>query len=101
MSEVRLLGHIISQRSVVVDPSKVKVVISWEMPKNTSEVRSLLGLAGYYRWLIKGLSHLTFLITRLTRKEILLCWDSKYQCSFLMHVKKEINYRSCLDNSQP
>ena len=46
MTEVRFLGHVISQGGVAVDPSKVEAVINWERPKNTLEVRSFLGLAG-------------------------------------------------------
>ena len=70
MNEVRFLGHVISQGGVSVDPSKVEAVINWERPKNASEVRSFLGLAGYYRRFIKGFSQIALPMTRLTRKEI-------------------------------
>jgi hypothetical protein len=50
LSEVKFLGHIISQGGVAVDQLKVDAVQNWTRPKNVSEVRSFLGLAGYYYW---------------------------------------------------
>ena len=48
------LVHIISCSGIVVDPSKVDVVSQWETPKSVTDVRSFLGLAGYYRRFIEG-----------------------------------------------
>jgi hypothetical protein len=39
-----------------VDPSKVKDVLSWKTPQNISDIKSFLGLAGYYRRFIEGFS---------------------------------------------
>nr|CAH67938.1 H0211F06-OSIGBa0153M17.10 [Oryza sativa] len=49
LSEVKFLGHVISSGGVAVDPSNVESVLSWKQPKTVSEIRSFLGLAGYYR----------------------------------------------------
>jgi hypothetical protein len=49
LSEVKFLGHVISQGGVAVDQLKVEAVQNWTRPKTVSEVRSFLGLAGYYR----------------------------------------------------
>ncbi|XP_022019507.1 uncharacterized protein LOC110919547 [Helianthus annuus] len=49
LREVQFLGHIISADGVLVDPSKVEAVSKWNTPRNPSEIRSFLGLAGYYR----------------------------------------------------
>ena len=46
------LGHIISGSGIVMDPSKVDAVSQWETSKSVTEVRSFLGLAGYYRWVV-------------------------------------------------
>jgi hypothetical protein len=48
LKEVSFLGHIISEGGISVDPSKVKDVLSWNTPQNVLDIRSFLGLAGYY-----------------------------------------------------
>ena len=55
LTEVRFLGHVVSASGVSVDPEKVEVVMSWERPKSVFEIRSFLGLAGYYRRFENGL----------------------------------------------
>ncbi|KAL0412907.1 UNVERIFIED_CONTAM: Retrovirus-related Pol polyprotein from transposon.6 [Sesamum radiatum] len=49
VNQVVFLGHVISGDGVMPDPSKVKAIMEWRVPKNANEVRSFLGLAGYYR----------------------------------------------------
>ena len=68
--EVRFLGHVVSASGVSVDLEKVEVVMSWERPKSVFEIRSFLGLAGYYRRFIEDFSCLATPMTRLTRKGV-------------------------------
>ena len=49
MDEVQFLDHVISAQGIVVDPTKVDAVVEWESPKSATEIRSFVGLAGYYR----------------------------------------------------
>ena len=49
LTEVRFLGHVVSASGVSVDPEEVEAVMGWERPKSVFEIRSFLGLAGYYR----------------------------------------------------
>ena len=49
LDRVVFLGHVISAEGVLVDPKKVEAVVNWEPPTNPTEVRSFLGLTGYYR----------------------------------------------------
>ena len=51
-----------------MDPAKVVAVQDWKIPKNTTEVRSFLGLAGFYRKFIKDFAKISALLTRLTKK---------------------------------
>src|SRR4051812_49989435 len=53
LKEVSFLGHIISGDGIVVDPSKVEVVLGWETPKSAIEIRSIFSLVGYYRRFIE------------------------------------------------
>jgi len=53
---VVFLGHGIYAKRIIIDPRKVEAVLKWEQPTNINEIRSFLGLAGYYRRFIKGFS---------------------------------------------
>ena len=75
LTEVRFLGHVVSASGVSVDPEKVEAVMSWERPKSVFEIRSFLGLAGYYRIFIEDFSRIAAPMTRLTRKEVRFDWD--------------------------
>ena len=56
LTEVRFLGHVVSASGVSVDPEKVEVVMSWERLKSIFEIRSFLGVVGYYRRFIEDFS---------------------------------------------
>ena len=58
LDKVIFLGHVISAEGIYVDPQKIKAVVNWERPINVTEVRSFLGLAGYYCRFVEGFSRL-------------------------------------------
>ena len=89
LREVSFLGHVISKGGIAVDPSKVDAVLQWELPKSVFEVKSFLGLAGYYRRFIEGFSMLAFPLTQLTRKGLAYVWDAKCEKSF-QELKKRL-----------
>ncbi|XP_073153175.1 uncharacterized protein [Henckelia pumila] len=72
---VAFLGHVISKGGVEVDLSKVQAVKEWAIPSNASEIRSFLGLAGYYRMFIKGFSSIAVPLTALTKKNVKFDWS--------------------------
>ncbi|XP_072089499.1 uncharacterized protein [Arachis hypogaea] len=80
--EVKFLGHVVSKGGIDVDPSKVETVMEWERPTTVTEVRSFLGLAGYYRRFIEGFSRIALPMTKLTRKEVSFEWTSECEESF-------------------
>ena len=49
LNEVVFLGHGVSENGIFVDTRKVEAIVNWEQPKNVTEIRSFLGLAGYYK----------------------------------------------------
>ena len=77
--KVRFLGHVVSASGVSVDPKKV---INWERLKSVFEIRSFLGLAGYYRRFIEDFSRLAAPMTRLTRKEVKFEWNDLCERAF-------------------
>ena len=82
LKEVSFLGHIISAGGISVDPSKVKDVLSWEMPQNVSDIRSFLGLVGYYRRFIEGFSKIAKPMMELLEKNKTFKWTPKCEASF-------------------
>jgi hypothetical protein len=68
LREVSFLGHVITCEGIAVDPGKVRDVLNWEPPTTVSEIRSFLGLAGYYRRFVEGFSKIVKLLTSLLEK---------------------------------
>nr|AAM00956.1 Putative polyprotein [Oryza sativa Japonica Group] len=82
LSEVKFLGHVISAGGVAVDPSNVESVTNWKQPKTVSEIRSFLGLAGYYRRFIENFSKIAKPMTRLLQKDVKYKWSEECEQSF-------------------
>ncbi|GJR03740.1 putative reverse transcriptase domain-containing protein [Tanacetum coccineum] len=68
--EVQLLRHVINGNGIHVDPSKIEAVKNWKAPKTPTEVRSFLGLVGYYRRFIENFSKISKSFTILTQKSL-------------------------------
>ena len=82
MNEVSFLGHIVLKEGIRVDPKKIEVVVEWKPPRNVTEVRSFLELAGYYRRFVKGFSMTAAPMTKLLQKNVKYEWSEKCQRSF-------------------
>ena len=82
LSRVGFLGHVVSVDGIYVDPHKVEAVANWEQPTTVTEVRSVLGLAGYYRRFIKGFSKIAGPLHCLTRKGVKFEWTDKCEESY-------------------
>ena len=72
----------VSKEGISVDPAKIEVVSAWSTPKNVSEMRSFLGLAGYYRRFVEGFSKIAAPLTALTKKERKFEWTPKCEENF-------------------
>eukprot|EP00741_Cyanophora_paradoxa_P015473 tig00020892_g14936.t1 len=72
--EIDLLGHRISAEGIRQDPAKTKVITDWQTPKNADELRSFLGLAGYYRRFVENFSKVVHAMQRLLLKDAVWSW---------------------------
>ena len=72
----------VSAEGISVDPQKIEAILDWKPPTNVTEVRSFLGLAGYYRKFVEGFSKIATPLTKLTRKEEKFIWSEACHNSF-------------------
>ena len=82
LKEVPFLGHVISAEGISVDPSKVQDVLDWEAPTSINEIRSFLGLAGYYRRFIPEFSRIAKPMTELLKKGVKFYWSAQCEEAF-------------------
>ncbi|RVW40482.1 Transposon Ty3-G Gag-Pol polyprotein [Vitis vinifera] len=61
---------------------KKYAVANWRRPSTVTEIRSFLGLAGYYRRFIEGFSKIALPLTKLTQKGVKFEWSDDCECSF-------------------
>jgi hypothetical protein len=78
LGEVPFLGHVISSEGISVDPSKVRDVLDWKLPRTVHQVCSFLGLASYYRRFILNFSKIVKPIIDLLKKEKKFVWNAEH-----------------------
>jgi hypothetical protein len=82
LEEIQFLGHVLSAKGIAVDPSKFKDILDWNSPTTVHQVRSFLGLAGYYRRFILDSSKIVKPITGLLKNDAKFDWSSKFNEGF-------------------
>ena len=82
LKELIFLGHVVSAEGVSVIPDKIQTILKWEAPKSVKEVRSFLGMAGYYRRFIESFSKIAKPMTDLLKKDKKFEWSEKAEESF-------------------
>jgi hypothetical protein len=70
LKDVQFLGHVLSTEGVAIDPGKVKDILNWNPPRTIHQVRSFLGMAGYYRHFIPDFSKISKPITKLLKNQV-------------------------------
>jgi hypothetical protein len=82
INEVPFLGHVISPEGIVVDPGTVRDVLDWKPTILVTQVRSFLGLVGYYWRFIPNFSKISKPITELLKKDNKYMWSKDYDEAF-------------------
>lgn len=82
LEKVAFLGHVISKEGILVDPAKITAVSEWPTPKRATDIRSFLGLAGYYRRFVKDFSIIARPMTNLMKKENKFLWSQECEEAF-------------------
>ncbi|KAM0736907.1 Retrovirus-related Pol polyprotein from transposon 17.6 [Formica fusca] len=87
--EVAYLGHIIGNDGVRPDPSKIKAVEHFPIPRNYKNIKQFLGLVGYYRRFIKNFSKIAKPLTDLLKKDKTFAWTPSQENAF-NSLKREL-----------
>ena len=67
-TQIKYLGHIISEIGIAIDPKNIKDIKDWPTPTSVTNIRSFLGLAGYYQKFIENFSRIAIPMTALQKK---------------------------------
>src|SRR6185437_3361566 len=94
LDSVKFLGHTISSDGISIDPTKVQEVMDWESPTSVHQIRSFLGLAGYYRRFIPDFSRIAKPMTELLKKGVKFVWNDKCEEAF-QTLKARLNTLQC------
>ena len=82
LTEIKLLGFVLDQRGIRANPEKTSAISSMPAPRTVKQVRSFLGMTGYYRQCIPHYAELAQPLTALTKKRRRFDWNSQCQAAF-------------------
>ncbi|XP_048131619.1 uncharacterized protein LOC125314168 [Rhodamnia argentea] len=82
LARVAFLGHVISGEGIAVDPSKIEAIMDWPRPTTITEIKSFLGLVGYYRRFVEKFSAIASPMTKLLKKDVKYEWIDKCERIF-------------------
>jgi hypothetical protein len=80
--QIHYLGHVITEEEVSVDHDKIKSIMDWSTPNNVTDIRSFMGLKGYYRRSIKEFSKIGYPITFVRKKGVKFVWTIECEENF-------------------
>ena len=83
------MGHVINTEGIAVDPKKIEAIEKMRPPQNVKEVRSFLGLTGYYRRFVKDYAKIANSLTNLTHLNVVFNWTDACESAF-QQLKQEL-----------
>jgi len=83
MKEGIVLGHLLSVTGIVVDPTKVEVILNFSTPNKLTHVHTFISYASYYRNFIKKKSKITFPLFQLLPKDAEFVWTDECEIAFV------------------
>jgi hypothetical protein len=83
-NRVAFLGYVVTAQGIEVDPAKIEAIESWPQPKTVTQVRSFLGLAGFYRRFVKDFGSIAAPLNELTKKDVPFVWGDAQQDAFMI-----------------
>ena len=81
-TEVVFLGHLVSEFGISCDPEKIRVLKDWPGPRDKTDIKSFLGLVGYYRKMVPAFADLASPLTKLTKKKVKFLWGPEQETAF-------------------
>lgn len=82
LQEISFLGHVVSTKGIMADPSKTEAIRSYPVPTNLKEVQRFLGLAGWYHRFVPNFSQIAEPINALKKKGKTFQWSDQCQKAF-------------------
>jgi len=82
LEKVAFIGHALTADGVAVDPAKIEAILEWKQPKNVTDIRSFLGLAGYNRRFVENFSKIAKPMTELLKKGVPFVLSENCEASF-------------------
>ena len=92
VQEVNYLGHVLSPQGIQPNPDKVKAIISFPTPSKLKQLRSFLGMIGYYRKFIRNFGVIAKVLYDLTKKDVPYVWSDECEKAFQELKGKMLSY---------
>jgi hypothetical protein len=97
-NRVAFLGYVVTEQGTEVDPSKIEAIENWPQSKTVTQVRSFLGLAGFYRRFVKDFGSIAAPLNELTNKDVPFVWGDAQQEAFMI-LKDKLTHAPLLQIS--
>lgn len=85
-----LLGHIVYKKGLMVDPTKISLIVNLPPPKKIRQIHTTLVHTGYYKKFIKGYAHITVPKGKLLKKDVTFQWNEECQKSLDIFEEKMV-----------